>query len=548
MCSPERVIFWNYLVPNADNPGRSVFERFSLEELVDKNVVSLETRNGKMNYAIFENPADLFRYIQSQPNKSRNFHEVILGYTHQKPRFDIDMTQDKLLEGETLDSSIQRVIDLLLESIIKILEQSNITLDLEKQVILTSSNSDIKRSYHLVLHELVHVNHLEAGAFYRKVVDESEDPTFLRRFLDGGIYSSNHSLRLLHNTKANEYRPKVFEKSFTFRGKIWNHTPRRQTNNPKLQEFILFYQSLINYPCYCEVMPLYCEDYSSRPPIELPDGAVARGLKFLAADMEIDVKDLPFEIINVRGCVVDLKRLQPSYCKKCDKVHEHVDPYLIISESEFYFHCRRVDKGIKNSRHIGSHIDGVIGDSTKFFDDIREKYEVEYFNVSELNGAFKDTPIVAQPVPVTPPQPIIKQYTESIVVPHVNKFTPTTPPPPSNVFKPIQTYEPVKDWRYSTYTQSQPQITIPQTPAKQGAELLKEMNMVRTIMRPTRAKRTSKISGAVSMANGKMPAQYSGAPTKTTRKSPTSSFNSGSTSNYSSGNLSFNLMSPQRMM
>lgn len=533
MCSPERISFWNYLVPNADNPGRSIFDRFSLEELIDKTVVSLETRNGKMSYTIFENPADLFRYIQSQPNQSRNFHEVILGYTHQKPRFDIDMTQDKLLEGETLDSSIQRVIDLLLESIIKILDQNNITLDLEKQVILTSSNSPVKRSYHLVLHELVHVNHLEAGAFYGKVVEESEDPAFLKRFLDAGIYSSNHSLRLLHNTKVNDYRPKIIEKSFIFRGKVWHHTPRRQTNNPKLQEFILFYQSLVNYSCYCEVMPLFYENKSSHKPIELPEGAVARGMKFLAADMGIDVKDLPFEVNNVRGCVVDLKRLRPSYCKKCDKVHEHVDPYLIISESEFYFHCRRVDKGVKNSRHIGSHLDGVIGNAAKFYDDIREKYEVEYFDVAALNSAFENVPIVPQTVITQPPpptQPVQKQHTESIVVPHVNKFTPVMPPPV--MFNPTPVFEPVKDFRSSSYIQA---------PPKQGAELLKEMNEVRTIMRPTRAKRTSKVPGSVSMANGKMPAQYSGAPTKTTRKPSVPYVN-----NYSSGgNLNFSLMSSQ---
>ena len=504
MCSSDRIRFWHFLVPNPENPGRALFDYYTLEELTEKTVVAIETPSKKMAYAVFDNPADLFRHIETLPNESKHFHEVILGWTLQKPRFDIDMTQDKLLQGENLDATAQRVIDLLLDSIIKVLAKDNIDLDIERQVILTSSHSSTKRSFHLILHELVHTNHLEAAAFYERVVEESEDPKFLERFLDAGIYSSNHCLRLLHNNKLNEIRPKKLETSFMFQGQLRHHTPRRQTDKPQLQRFILFYQSLVNYSCYCEIMPVYRRDTFAENNIQLAEGAVARAVEFLAKDMDMKADDLPFQIRDIKGPIIDLKRLAPSYCKTCDRIHEVVDPYLIISGNEFYFHCRRVPKGIKNARHIGSHIDGTVGKFDDFYTRVRARYQVEDFTLEDLTEQ-PEFPILTSPSVITSvPAPVV---TTVSAIEKPNYFV-YPKPQPIEFISMRELPPPIQDNRNPIV------CNTPMT----GLSLIGRMESLRNQERPTgfRRSRQSSTTKTVKAANGKMPRKYTYGYTATT--------------------------------
>lgn len=488
MYQTDRIQFWHYLVSGQESRGRAVFDRYSLEELSDKTVVAVETPNKKRAYAVFENPATLFRHIKYLPDDSKNFHEVILAWSCQKPRFDIDMTKDKLVEGENLEETGQKAVEMLLESIIKVMAQDNATVDIERQVILTSSHSSTKRSFHLILHEWMHTDHVEAGAFYEKVLAESEDPKFLQRFLDPGIYSANHCLRLLHNNKLGEFRPKKLMTQFMFRGQLWQHRPRRHTTNPKLHEFILFYESLINYTCYCEMMPVYQKKISYNIDIDLADGSVKRAMTLLAQDLGVELTELPFEIREVKGGLIDLHRLRPSLCKICDRVHEVVDPFLLVLETEFYFHCRRVPKGLKHARHIGSHIDGVVGSYNDFYDRARQNYNIEYFDVAEV--------IMAQPVNQTSSVPTSTASAIQITQPAIRSAVYFSPIPKPIEHMAIMPHPPMPEKK------ELPQFNVPVT----GPELLKQMDSIRMTDRP--ARNPVPVTSTIKVANGRMPAKY----------------------------------------
>jgi len=57
--------------------------------------------------------------------------------------------------------------------------------------------------------------------------------------------------------------------------------------------------------------------------------------------------NFPFIVRDVKGSIISLKRLKPSFCKICERVHEHENPYLLVIDDNVYFYCRRnTDKNL----------------------------------------------------------------------------------------------------------------------------------------------------------------------------------------------------------
>lgn len=348
---------WPYLKSKDDESrkGRALLDCYDEEELADKTVVAFETYDRGRKYTVFDDVRSLNQHIKFTPFNDLCMHEVIMAWLPQKPRFDIDIELEDLKEGEDLESTGQKVFEMTLESVIKVLKFDGIDLDIEKSVILCSSHGPKKRSFHLIIHGWIHPNHLEAAAFYEKILENSEDPEYLKRFLDHSIYSANHLLRLLHCHKLSDSRVKKLDVFFEFRGQKWEHKSTMKPRNDDHKNFIFFFESLISFRSNCEMMPVYQTKKIERDfDAQLPDGAALTALEAIAQNMNMDMEDIPFEIREIKGTLIDLRRIRSSYCKLCKKVHDNLDPFIVFIGDDIYFHCRSAPKGLKYCQKIGA--------------------------------------------------------------------------------------------------------------------------------------------------------------------------------------------------
>jgi hypothetical protein len=63
--------------------------------------------------------------------------------------------------------------------------------------------------------------------------------------------------------------------------------------------------------------------------------------KFNSYDPPIECN---FPVIGIEDNKINLKRLYPSYCPVCDRVHENQNPFIYINESRIYWNCRRAGR------------------------------------------------------------------------------------------------------------------------------------------------------------------------------------------------------------
>ena len=169
------------------------------------------------------------------------FDEVILGNISQKPHFDIDITKDDFMKmyPECIDfeEEVENIKDSLIESCIKLLENYNIHLELEKNILLYSSHSSVKKSFHLIIDGYYHIDHFEAKEFYLLVmykfmeicdVKYSTEKFFKSPIIDSKVYGKTQQFRILGCQKRLSGRPKIFEKEFKYRGQIISHKQERK--------------------------------------------------------------------------------------------------------------------------------------------------------------------------------------------------------------------------------------------------------------------------------------------------------------------------------
>jgi len=73
-------------------------------------------------------------------------------------------------------------------------------------------------------------------------------------------------------------------------------------------------------------------------------------LQLCAIKENININDsnFPYRIDKIHGDIITLKRLRPSRCQLCNRVHEHENPYIrITTTGSVYFDCRRSNSNQK---------------------------------------------------------------------------------------------------------------------------------------------------------------------------------------------------------
>jgi len=303
-------------------------------------------------FVLFKSYIEFALYCRYIPDNNKYFYEIILGECPQKPRFDID------IDNPTIDG--EDVKDCLVESIIDTLGQRGVFISINNILIYVShgfnSNNKYKQSYHIVIDNYCHANNVEARAFYDKVI--SGVPEKYKEYIDSGVYSSTQQFRIVGSTKIYNNRYKSFQKVWKYKGKDIIHQYPEEAEDSDHEMIMQLEESLITFTGNCSFLPTFQPEekenninerkgttYSDFEDID--DSDIKAALELLAQIEMIPTSSslFPYTVDNIDGSLIVLKRVRPSFCKTCLRVHENQNPYLFIigEEKTVYFHCRRAE-------------------------------------------------------------------------------------------------------------------------------------------------------------------------------------------------------------
>lgn len=280
-----------------------------------------------------------------------------------KPFFDIDIdykeTQELTVEQFTKhgDNVMRNIIKILIK-MLNIKNSSDFMLFTSHR--LKGDKMKYKMSFHLVLTKHKIKSKLMINLYKRLV---SEMPELFSKYIDKSIYSNNSQYRVMFGCKYSE--PKrtkqwMVDKKYIFDDEE-NEDHEEYIENTKLLKdgkfgkintltLEMFCRSLVTNTYYCE------KDLSSKFE-SLPTERDTIKKKHQTLDCQITkeyalniLKHLPdkeaYEIQEITdNGLICLKRLKPSMCKTCKRVHEHENPYIYIDKTKnVHFNCRRNDK------------------------------------------------------------------------------------------------------------------------------------------------------------------------------------------------------------
>jgi hypothetical protein len=353
-----------------EGKGKSValfqdYDRYNARNML---IICLATNDGRHLFSSFVSYNEFIEYEKNFLDSHRCFFEIILGEQPQKSHFDLDIPFDKIADSDKeLFSS--KLKDDLIESIIRCYKQCySIDLILDKDILIYSSHGSKKQSYHIIVNNYAHLNNKEAEEFYKRSIVNLGDR---KEFIDRAVYKSVQQFRLLGSRKFGSDRPKIFNDKWTYKDKeviteVENH----------------FESSLISNTFQCKLLPVIIE-YKSNfniVDINLKDDEISQIIKFVSQA----IKPFVFSLAEFKNNILVLRRLSPSNCIICNRVHEHENPYISIKEMDpyisIYFNCRRSEgscfigniiidnkDNLSNINYVPESIPDIYGDKEDLF-------------------------------------------------------------------------------------------------------------------------------------------------------------------------------------
>jgi hypothetical protein len=324
------------LKEDAENPG--LLNILSEEERQLLLIIFMISPEGKRLYTTFDDYADYIKFYFKelvQPER-RCCDEVILEDKRQKIRFDIDAKKDKL-------ENPQLLIDQLITHLLIVFSSFGIELNLSSDVIICSSHSETKWSYHIIIDNYCCVSSHEVKEWFRLVYDRL-DPCF-QPFLDTQIYSPNHGFRLLGSTKLGEVRLKKLEEEWLYNNQWIKYRYPEEIVSPKHKFLLQFDATTVTLTLKCCTLPVLLpeEDPLSKKFVSQVD--IDEPVVKKAMDLCNEFNGSAFTYKKTLGSLVLLERSKEAHCIICHTVHEHIEPYLVVKQVgeqyQVYFDCRR---------------------------------------------------------------------------------------------------------------------------------------------------------------------------------------------------------------
>lgn len=252
----------------------------------------------------------------------RRFFEIIYGNRPQKPYFDIDISDPNISESDGLD---------LIEEMKKsILVDERIS---PADILVFSSHGTNKLSYHIIVDNWCLPDYNSNKTYCNRIISRVSDDYHMKRFLDGTMYKSIQQLRIFGNTK-------VSKEGQSPRFKILDGFNLDTRDKDYRFKFInILMRSLITNTSSCRILEYTILEQKiwngSNEDLSLEEIKIIENLPFIL--------DGTFEVLDVKGRLIPLKRKAPSFCPLCQRIHENENPYLTVSDdsSKIYIHCRR---------------------------------------------------------------------------------------------------------------------------------------------------------------------------------------------------------------
>ncbi len=338
--------WYYYLKPNKKKRVTSLSDQHSWEQIRNGMVVHL-TQGDKRLFTLFQDQFQFLKYEEKIAQTKRCFFETVFGQSPQKPHFDIDIN----LIRETsprINQEVEEMMDQLISAIISVMEGVGINLNPSSEILIFASHGKKKKSFHIVIDHYYHTDHKEAKAFYQLVI--SKVSYQYRRWIDRMVYSSLQQFRLEGSQKIGSGRIKTLQEEWK-----WNHSTVRYKFpetpiNPFHRRGMIFSASLLSYSGAGQILPPFINSTNSLTgtnydSLSLSDREGIMALEMVAklAGVNISNPSFPYQFMKMEGGLVVLKRIHPSTCRICDRVHENENPYLIITgkDKNVYFDCRR---------------------------------------------------------------------------------------------------------------------------------------------------------------------------------------------------------------
>lgn len=312
-------------------------------------------------YAFFDSYVEFYEYMQRFDRSERAFYEVIFGELPQKPHFDIDIDRDVLslaFPADDIDTTAEILRECVIGGCFEVLREHGVILDLTRDLLLYSSHGPNKRSYHIVLNNKCHDGNKEAKVFYDAVMEKVHGYTQGKyrglNLIDKGVYSPRQQFRLVGCQKWNSGRPKVFYEQFWYSGQQYTHTYTETTTDERQKKFTIIYESMVSFTSGCAFLPsLVPEKPINHNQLgDMPDleGTVVDQCMTMLREK---MNPCPFAKREVRGHLIILRRLAPSFCPICHtspnetEPHRKEHPYMFIVGGKVYWDCRRSDANAK---------------------------------------------------------------------------------------------------------------------------------------------------------------------------------------------------------
>lgn len=349
---------WYYrLKPKKDDRTNrtqlGLFSDVPRDMLVNNLIVSLSHHNSDTNkvdrlFAHFKSYLEYGIFQLKLEEHERCFYELILGESNQKPHFDIDIDNPDI-EGD-------EIRDALIDSIIKVLKDKNVEIDVSQDILIftshgTNNEGKKKQSYHIVVNNYCHANNVEAKAFYHKVIDHV--PENMKKWIDAAVYSPTQQFRIVGSRKIGSKRVKTFQPSWKFHDQQIEYQYPEEPDSPNHEFVMQLEASVVGFTGNCKFLPPFepradqIKHYEESEDVTRDEAKDAINLIGAAGKISITDPRFPYKFLGINGPIVMLKRTKPSRCKICQRVHEHENPYLLVigDEKSVYFKCRRAPEG-----------------------------------------------------------------------------------------------------------------------------------------------------------------------------------------------------------
>jgi hypothetical protein len=283
------------------------------------------------SFAVFDN---LYHFAKYQKEiRDRYFYEVIPADSRQKPRFDLD--------GGAIDRDTWlRVVEELITSIVELMNKLGYRITLDNDIVLLSSDGKGKRSLHVVIDHYYHNNNKEARKFYELVTRNMVN----RSYVDGAVYSSCQQFRIIGSRKLGTDRVKRLVRTWRYRDTVIDYRYDTEPSTIEAREITELEASMLTYVtgAYLDLKDLTPEDPSLTKDLGSNDLDREEAIRVVERASKLLGAEFPYKFRDVKGSIISLKRIRPSSCKFCSRVHEKENPYLAVSpEGMIYFYCRR---------------------------------------------------------------------------------------------------------------------------------------------------------------------------------------------------------------